>query len=58
MGPDDYFVSADDEVAVHDDQVTWVMENFDLPADALNGLVSFLAAYHAQVAALRVVILD
>jgi hypothetical protein len=58
MGPDDYFVSADDEVVVHDDQVTWAMESFDLPADSLNALVHFLAAYHAQVAALREVVLD
>jgi hypothetical protein len=58
MGPDDYFVSADDEVAAHDDQVTWVMENFDLPHDALNGLLNFLAAYHQQVAALREVLLE
>jgi hypothetical protein len=59
MGPDNYFISADvNDVAVHDDQVTWVMEICDIAADGLNALVNFLAAYHQQVAPLREVILE
>ena len=58
MGPDDYFVSADDEIDVHHDQVTWTMESFDLPADAIHGLLSFLVAYHQRVTKLREVGLE
>jgi hypothetical protein len=58
MGPDDYFVSADDEVAANDDEVTWVMESCDFAPDGLNGLLNFLAAYHQQVTALREVVLE
>jgi hypothetical protein len=59
MGPDNYFIGADvDDVAVHDDQVTWVIEICDIAADGLNALVNFLAAYHQQVAPLREVILE
>lgn len=58
MGPDDYFVSADDDVMVDGDQVTWTMENTDFAPDGLNGLLNFLAAYHRQVSALREVGLE
>ena len=58
MGPDDYFVSADDDVVAHGDQVTWAMENTDFAPDGLNGLLNFLAAYHQQVAALREVVIE
>jgi hypothetical protein len=57
MGPDDYFVSADD-IEVHDDEVTWVLENDDIAQDGINGVVSFLAAYHHQVAALRELLIE
>lgn len=57
MGPDDYFVSADD-IEVHDDEVTWVLENDDIAQDGINGVVSFLAAYHQHVAALREVLIE
>jgi hypothetical protein len=53
MGPDDYFVSADDDVIAHEDEVTWTMESCDFAPDGLNGLLNFLAAYHQQAAALR-----
>jgi hypothetical protein len=58
MGPDDYFVSADDDVAVHADEVTWTMESCDFAPDGLDGLLNFLAAYHHGVAALREVVLE
>lgn len=58
MGPDDYFVSADDVVLVHADQVTWTMENTDFAPDGLHGLLNFLAAYHQRVAALREVVIE
>jgi len=57
MGPDDYFVSAD-EIEVHGDEVTWVLENDDIAQDGINGVVSFLAAYHQHVAPLREVSLE
>lgn len=57
MGPDDYFVSAD-EIEVHDDEVTWVLENDDIAQDGINGVVSFLAAYHQHVAALRELLIE
>ena len=58
MGPDDYFVSADDDVLVHDDEVTWAMESSDFAPDGFHGLLNFLAAYHQQVAPLRGVSLE
>lgn len=57
MGPDDYFVSADD-IEVHDDEVTWVLENDDIAQDGINGVVNFLAAYHLQVAQVRELALE
>lgn len=58
MGPDDYFVSADDDVTAHDEQVTWALESCDFAPGGLNGLLNFFAAYHQQVAALREVSLE
>jgi hypothetical protein len=58
MGPDDYFVSADDDVFIHDDEVTWAMESCDFAPDGLNGLLNFLTAYHQQAAPLRAVSIE
>lgn len=58
IGPDDYFVSADDDVLVHDDEVTWAMECCDFAPDGLHGLLNFLIAYHRQAAALRQVSIE
>ena len=54
----DYFVSADDDVLVHDDEVTWAMESCDFAPDGLHGLLNFLIAYHQQAAALRQVSIE
>ena len=58
MGPDDYFVSADDDVIAQDDHVIWTLESSDFAPDGLCGLLNFLAAYHRQVARLREVSLE
>jgi hypothetical protein len=58
MGPDDYFVSADDDVTQGDREVTWVMEVCDFAPRGLDGLLNFLSAYHRGVASLRAVVLE
>lgn len=58
MGPSDAFVGADDEVTVHGEQVTWVLERCDLPPGALLRVLGWLTAYHHQVAALREVVFE
>lgn len=58
MGPDDYFVSADDDVAVDAEEITWTMESCDFAPDGLDGLLNFLVAYHRRASALRAVMFE
>jgi len=58
MGTRDYFLNADDDLHVLDDEVTWGIEDYQLDHDALNAVVNFLAAYHGQVSELREVALE